>query len=72
MQRLLELYTMGYCPHEDKFLAMWLNAIGWKKEEQHTQSFKHLHPSILSFKQNSIVKWVEGTAHSHQNHFQAA
>lgn len=51
---------------------MWLNAIHWKKEVQHTQSFKHLHPSILSFKQNSIVKWVEGTAHSHQNHFQAA
>lgn len=42
------------------------------KDDQRTQGFKHLHPSILSFKQNSIVEWVEGTAHSHQNDFQAA
>lgn len=44
----------------------------WKEDDQRTQGFKHLHPSILSFKQNSIVEWVEGTAHSHQNDFQAA
>lgn len=37
-----------------------------------TESLKHLHPSILPFKENRVVEGIERPTHPHQNDFQAA
>lgn len=42
------------------------------REQRLTKRLKHLHPSVLPFKEHSVVERVESPTHPHQNNLQTA
>lgn len=57
-------------PHRERFFRFYILVIPNQKCIGLTESFEHLHASILPFEEHSVVERVERPAHPYQDYLQ--